>query len=76
MKRSFNKGSGPRPFTTATARAYLRLFAGANLNVALRLLLMATVLAVALYVILFSTTPAVHDFFHELRHSLMIVPCH
>ncbi|MGK0291371.1 MAG: hypothetical protein ACI86H_002839 [bacterium] len=28
------------------------------------------------YVSLFSEYPAIHDYFHELRHALVIVPCH
>lgn len=32
--------------------------------------------SVVLFVTLFSTYPAVHDFFHGLRHALMIIPCH
>lgn len=32
--------------------------------------------AVVLFVSLFSTYPAAHDFFHGLRHALMIIPCH
>jgi hypothetical protein len=28
------------------------------------------------WTMLFSNYPAVHDFFHELRHSLYVIPCH
>ncbi|MFQ5539646.1 MAG: CbtB-domain containing protein [Candidatus Binatia bacterium] len=29
-----------------------------------------------LYLLLFATYPPIHDAFHDLRHSLAIVPCH
>jgi hypothetical protein len=29
-----------------------------------------------LYAMLFTNVPTLHDFFHELRHSLGIIPCH
>lgn len=32
--------------------------------------------AVVLFTVLFTTYPPVHDFFHGLRHALMIIPCH
>jgi hypothetical protein len=25
---------------------------------------------------LFTQMPATHDFFHELRHGLFLIPCH
>lgn len=33
-------------------------------------------LGIVLYTFLFSTYPPVHDAVHELRHSLMVIPCH
>jgi hypothetical protein len=32
--------------------------------------------ALVLYTVLFTTYPPVHDFFHEIRHSLLLIPCH
>lgn len=31
---------------------------------------------VVLFTLLFTTYPAIHDFLHGLRHSMMIIPCH
>lgn len=33
-------------------------------------------LSVVLFTLLFTTYPPIHDFFHGLRHALMIIPCH
>lgn len=33
-------------------------------------------LSVVLFTLLFTTYAPVHDFFHGLRHALMIIPCH
>lgn len=32
--------------------------------------------SVVLFTMMMSTYPPVHDFFHGLRHALMIIPCH
>lgn len=32
--------------------------------------------AVLLFTLLFTTYPPIHDYFHGLRHAIMIVPCH
>ena len=31
---------------------------------------------IVIYMALFSEYPALHDYFHELRHVLAIIPCH
>lgn len=33
-------------------------------------------LGFAVYAILFTTIPTLHDFFHQFRHAMAIVPCH
>lgn len=33
-------------------------------------------LQVIAYVVFFTEYPAIHDYFHELRHALSIIPCH
>jgi hypothetical protein len=38
--------------------------------------LFLAIVGVVLYTVLFTTYKPVHDFFHSLRHSLVIVPCH
>jgi hypothetical protein len=40
----------------------------------MRLVLVAT--AVVIWVVFFANYPPVHDFFHELRHSLYVIACH
>ncbi|PCI24926.1 MAG: hypothetical protein COB67_11235 [SAR324 cluster bacterium] len=35
-----------------------------------------SVLTISAYVVLFTNYPMVHDYFHELRHALAIIPCH
>jgi len=32
--------------------------------------------SVVLFTLLFTAYPPIHDFFHGLRHALMIIPCH
>lgn len=58
------------------ARKHVLLTAKLNLSTFLRGTILLTIVGFVLYSVLFSTTPAIHDFFHELRHSLMIIPCH
>ncbi len=47
-----------------------------HLSATRKALIVLAISGVALYTVLFTTTPAVHDHFHELRHSLMVIPCH
>lgn len=35
-----------------------------------------TLTSVVLFTLLFTAYPPIHDFFHGLRHALMIIPCH
>jgi hypothetical protein len=37
---------------------------------------MIAVTTFVLYSFLFTNAPALHNFFHELRHALGIIPCH
>jgi cobalt transporter subunit CbtB len=39
-------------------------------------LVLVAVCTFVLYALLFTNVPTLHDFFHELRHSLGIIPCH
>lgn len=41
-----------------------------------KLFLFFTLITVVLFTLLFTTYPPVHDFFHGVRHALMIIPCH
>jgi len=47
-----------------------------NLNMVIQIVLILAVVAVVAWVVLFTNYPPVHDFFHELRHSLFVIPCH
>jgi cobalt transporter subunit CbtB len=64
------------PSVYRQARTHIRLTRRLNLTLWRKAFILSAIMASTLYVILFSTTPAVHDYFHELRHSLMFVPCH
>lgn len=45
-------------------------------NAVSRALIFLGLLSVVLFTLLFTTYAPVHDFFHGLRHALMIIPCH
>lgn len=47
-----------------------------NLSFKTQMTVLFFVTGFTLYAVFFSTTPAVHDFFHQLRHSMAIIPCH
>lgn len=49
---------------------------GITLHIFSQLLVVLTVVAIVAWAVLFSEYPAVHDFFHALRHSLYVIPCH
>lgn len=57
-------------------RKHILLTAKLNLSTFSKGIVLLAIAGIVLYSVLFSTTPAIHDFFHELRHSLMIIPCH
>lgn len=58
------------------ARTHIRLTKKLRLSLGHKAFILWAIGAVTLYTVLFSTTPRVHDYFHELRHSLMFIPCH
>jgi hypothetical protein len=58
------------------AKIHLRLTKTLNLSVFRKGLIVLFIVGMVLYTVLFTTYPPVHDFFHELRHSLMAIPCH
>ena len=59
-------------FATAHAKRTINITLGLVVQVALLLF----VVGVVLWAILFTQMPATHDFFHELRHGLFLIPCH
>lgn len=58
------------------ARRHLQMTRRLRVGIYKKSFLFLTILGLTLYAMLFSTTPLVHDFFHEFRHNLMLVPCH
>lgn len=46
------------------------------LNKAQQITVFFSLTTVILFTTLMSTYPPIHDFFHGLRHALMIIPCH
>ncbi|MBI3267557.1 MAG: CbtB-domain containing protein [Planctomycetes bacterium] len=55
---------------------HIRLTRALNLTLKAQAVILFAIVGVVLYAVFFATTPAVHDFFHEIRHSMMIIPCH
>lgn len=62
--------------TYAAVRNNVRALFAQRLTLRAQALVLFAVVGVALYVVFFTTTPAIHDFFHELRHSMGVIPCH
>ncbi len=46
------------------------------LNKTQQIFIFFSLFSVVLFTALFATYPPIHDFFHGLRHALMIIPCH
>jgi hypothetical protein len=46
------------------------------LNKTQQIFVFFSLMSVVLFTLLFTTYPPIHDFFHGLRHALMIIPCH
>jgi hypothetical protein len=67
----------PSPFQQfAYIRRQFHIFRRHNLTLTTQALVLVAVCAFVLYALLFTNVPTLHDFFHELRHSLGIIPCH
>jgi hypothetical protein len=49
---------------------------GITLNVFSQMIVVVAVVAVVVWAMLFTEYLPVHDAFHELRHSLYVIPCH
>ena len=41
-----------------------------------RTVALAVTAAIVVWAVLFTNYPSLHDNFHELRHSLYVIPCH
>lgn len=62
--------------TYKKSKKHVRLLGKLHLSAFRKGVVLLAIAGIVLYAVLFSTTPTIHDFFHELRHSLMIIPCH
>lgn len=49
---------------------------GITLNIFSQITIVLAVVAVVAWAMFFTNYPPAHDFFHELRHSLYVIPCH
>ena len=59
-----------------TAKRHVKLSQTLKLSVFTQGLVLLAIAGIVLYSIFFSTYPDIHDYFHELRHGLMMIPCH
>jgi hypothetical protein len=59
-----------------TVNEYSTSTFGITLNVFTQIGLVLLVAAVVIWAVFFATYPPIHDFFHELRHSLYVIACH
>lgn len=70
----------PHPMTRRQQFRFIRrqfyMFRRHNITVVKQALAMIAVTAFVLYSFLFTNVPMLHNFFHELRHALGIIPCH
>jgi hypothetical protein len=54
----------------------LYIFRKHHVSVVKQALILIVACSFVLYSLFFTNVPAIHDFFHELRHALGIIPCH
>lgn len=47
-----------------------------SVNMVLQIAALLFIVGMVLWTVMFTTLPASHDFFHELRHALYLIPCH
>jgi hypothetical protein len=73
---SQHQGGRSMPTIYTQARRHLRITRKLKLGILHKAFITLAIIGVVLYTMLFTTTPLVHDYFHELRHNLMLIPCH
>jgi len=61
---------------TNKAVKHIKLTNTLNVSLITKAVIILAIVAIVLHAVLFTTIPGIHDHFHELRHSLMIIPCH
>lgn len=64
------------PSVFTQAKRHARITRKLKISATRKAFIMLSIIGVVLYTMFFTTTPFVHDYFHELRHSLMMIPCH
>ena len=62
--------------TYKLARTHVKILNRLNLNIFYKSVIFLAIVGVVLYAVFFSTYAPVHDYFHGIRHGLMIIPCH
>ena len=55
---------------------HVKLTKTLNVSLFTKAIIILAIVAIVLHAVLFTTIPGLHDRFHELRHSLMVIPCH
>jgi len=58
------------------AKIHLMITRTLNLSVFRKVVVVLFIVGTVLYTVLITTYPPVHDYFHQLRHSLMVIPFH
>ena len=64
--------ANPASYATAHAKRTLNV----TLSLVVQVVLLLFVVGVVLWALLFTQMPATHDFFHDIRHGLFLIPCH
>jgi hypothetical protein len=54
----------------------LIIFRKHNITLTKQMVVVMCAVVFILYAVFFSNVPPIHDFFHELRHAMSIIPCH
>lgn len=54
----------------------LTIFRKHNITLTKQMVVVVCAVVFILYTVFFSNVPPIHDFFHELRHAMSIIPCH
>lgn len=59
-----------------TVNEYTYQTFGITLNAFVQIAVFLAVVALVFWALFFTNYPPIHDFFHELRHNLYVIPCH
>ncbi len=72
--RDVPQPSARRQFTYI--RKQLHIFRKHNVSTVQQAVILIAACAFVVYAVFFTNVPTIHDFFHELRHAMGIIPCH